>query len=403
MTTTYNDDYLKHIIRLQNEFIKNRFLKVFSQKKKLFVKLYQLSHIDINNDNVIEKFDELGKFLKRKDVIKSANNFVNKYNRFANRGVNDKKLTGRKLLSIYMIYGFPEFILEQSRDVLNNAKSGYEYEIYDICKNIVKMILKFYMNEKNWTDSKMLVFSLYMQLYTVFFDVFLNLDKIKQTNFLVNAWCDRMATVDEVEKSDKYTEDQKESSIKILKEGMENIEKNILKLDKNFNLKNLNSYHNVSTSVKKNMEKGYFDMLKEDIQNNKFDFLVSTIKDIKEQIIILQTNSPKSKKEFEENFDVDFIEQMIRRGVFDFEQFMKNVEYLLSLLVKLQAPMRNKNTKETWDSMTKRIYDGEFNNLAEVVPFVFQFIFKIIEEVKDDIIACQILANNGINIFDLNN
>ena len=85
---------------------------------------------------------------------------------------------------------------------------------------------------------------------------------------------------------------------------------------------------------------------------------------------------------------------------------MEYANYLIDRLIKLMAPIKRKDTIYTWATMVKQITNGEVGNgpdgdcqFYKIVPYVLQYVYKLITDVKDDIITCNTLLSLGINIF----
>ena len=96
------------------------------------------------------------------------------------------------------------------------------------------------------------------------------------------------------------------------------------------------------------MSKCYFDNLEKDIIDCKYIVLQNVLNEIKDNLIMLYK---QSKKELDEYFDIEFIIQKLNNNVFPFEDFISLIDYIIDMIILLQAPIRNKDTLEKWNTL----------------------------------------------------
>ena len=243
------------------------------------------------------------------------------------------------------------------------------------------------------------LFTMYIDKYCKYYNIFIELDRIKKTNELINLWCNTQETIIEVEKCKKYGESERESILKIVIKTQKKYEDKIKMFDKKFDMSKLKPYYDLKIRIKQNLEKIFFKKLEEDIRNEKYDHLEKILMEIHDQLLKLQP--PKMKKEFIEGFDIELIKQLIKNNAFKDTDFIEYANYLIDIITKLEAPIKVKITKETWKDMLIKITNGEIGGFDKVIPFVFKYIYKKIEEINDDIITFYIMTNLGINVFAL--
>ena len=341
-------------------------------------------------------YDKLISHISKKETIDSVNNIFKYYNTYT----SGKKVTGRKILTAYIITISPEHVLSIKKEELTAEKSGYKYQIYDVAKKLILCIND--ISTKKQTDM-IEDLTKCIDQYTEHFDIFIKLDEIKSVNELINQWCDTMATIEEVEKSEKYKNNafQKKKTIKVVTNTLKKIEKYIKMFDKNYDLSKLKKYYDLKEMVTKNMKKAFYNKLEEDIENEKYEHLEELLKEISNQILMLQTNSPRMQEDFKEKFDIDLIKQMIEHNAFGGEEFIVYTNYVVNCLIQLEAPIKVRASKEKWKEMQTKIVNGEIGGFGKVVPYVFRFIYDLITEIKDDIISCDVMTSLGLDIFQI--
>jgi len=310
------------------------------------------------------------------------------------------RYTGKKLLAAYIITLFPECALSIKKKDLSIEKHGYVYQVYDIAEKLIHKIND--ICDKVSTDVDDFIEC--VDKYTAYFNIFMSLDREKSISELVNHWCDTSTTMEEIEISEKYKNNtyQKNKVLEIVFTARKNIEKNIRGFDKNFDLTKLKSYYDMKKKVTNNVTKAFYDKLEEDIENNNFEHLGKLLAEIKDQIVMLQTNSPRHQENFKENFDVEFILQMIHHNAFGLEEFITHVGYIIDTLVQMSMPINEDPIKNKWKNMRDKIEKGEIGGFSKVVPYTFKFIYNQITEINGDIIRCGVMLNLGLNIFHIN-
>ena len=116
---------------------------------------------------------------------------------------------------------------------------------------------------------------------------------------------------------------------------------------------------------------------------------------------MLCSQSPRMKQEFKDTFDVELMEQMIKKSIFTPLDFIKYSEYVIDILLKLMAPIKIQETKEIWDTMKMNIMNGDIGEFDKVVPYVLKYVYQTISDIKDDILMCDTMSNLGLNPFNI--
>ncbi len=372
---------------------KQKFMKELKANKNVFEYMYNIYSYDDDDkrDASIEYiYDVLIKYIQDPDTIKKVRTALNYFNKY----VDGEKLYHRVLLSAYIITIVPEFVLNVRRSVIHKYNS-IEKEIFVLAEKVVTNIhIVCCGNPVNTFDED-------IKMYMSYFKIFIRLDKDKKINEFINHWCDTKEAITQIHASEKYSKEQKDDALNVVKKTLRKIEANIKRLDKNYDLSKLPSFYELKNKVEHNMKLAFFNKLEEELRNDKYDFLNKLLKEIHDQLVMLHTNSPRKQEIFEENFDIKFIKEMIGNKVFGPDEFISYSSYLVDTINSLQAQIKVNDTKKIWNEMLEKITSNEIGGFDKVVPYVFRFIYKEINTIKDDIIACNTMMNMGLNIFNL--
>ena len=101
-----------------------------------------------------------------------------------------------------------------------------------------------------------------------------------------------------------------------------------------------------------------------ELNKENYDFL-KILTEIQDNILKLRKNN-NFKVEFKENYDVNFIIQMIENKAFSPENLLSYSNYLVDIIVNLQAPIRNENTKNEWNKIIENFKDLNLRNSIKI-------------------------------------
>jgi hypothetical protein len=328
-----NNNLKKINIYIQQKILFKNFKNTLNKNNNVFTHMKKFSNS--NNDIM---FDEFTKYINNKNVIYKVNIILNKYYNwlyFDSNQIDFKliapRITSKQLLSCYLIYYFPQFIISYS----NNLTEDLQYLSYVLIQNI-----------ENINNIKIYKFVISMNQYINCFNEFINYDKQYKIKELIDKWIDLEKTIKLVENNDRY--EDKDDIIIHLKEEQVRTIKYIKIIDNNFDTNILSQIYNITINVENTMSKCYFDNLEKDIIDCKYIVLQNVLTEIKDNLIMLYK---QSKKELDEYFDIEFIIQKLNNKVFPIEDFISLVDYIIDIIVLLQAPIRNKDTLNKWNTL----------------------------------------------------
>lgn len=168
-----------------------------------------------------------------------------------------------------------------------------------------------------------------------------------------------------------------------LKKQLSSYEKNALMIDKNGinyikNYKTAKLKEENKDSVEKIMKQAFWDGFIEDIELRKFDRLEATLKEIRDKICNLVPNRKDYHNNFDENFDIPFIIQMVGDDVMNGETVGKYINYLLDTIKDLEAPVDNEETENIRNRIVEMFGNYE---TSEILAYLFQSVYDKIDNI----------------------
>ena len=317
-----------------------------------------------------DSFNEMMKIVTNEDVIQITNVLLKKL-------VNDDKTT-KKFLSCFMI------VKNRSLVVTNETK--LENDLIHT-SNIIIDILKQLHSSKNTIQMYLLSkrFNKIYCLYIQQFDLWKKQDELNIVNNLTLMYFDLEADKqkryenidDETNKAflDTITIEQQRLVEKIEliggKEGLEYLDSLKKEIDAYRN--NLNELY---SSIDKNMHNAYWNSIKMELIKNPPNFMViiNLLKELKDMFIKC---NPKLKEELDSNIDIDFIKEMLNRGVINDNYILNMSNYIIKTLKDLQSEEHDKEL-DSWASDMNEMFIKE-GNYSEYFPIFFRYIFESIE------------------------
>ena len=84
---------------------------------------------------------------------------------------------------------------------------------------------------------------------------------------------------------------------------------------------------------------------------------------------------------------------MIENKVFSPDNLISYSNYLVDLILKFEAPIRNNNTQEEWEEILNNISKSKLEDFNKNIIIILKFILKKIDEINNDIFNLYILDN----------
>ena len=327
--------------------------------------------IGIDKPNWINRtFDELSMLLVNKKVLKEVNDFIKIYNKYYSINI-----TSKKLLSIWLILAFPEFIIDINLEDINVNNQDYKTDLYVLTKELHYMLIN--LNNNYETMRK---FNKQMNIYNNALDVYLITNKKEKVSNYIKEWLDLEKSVQLINISEKYNNDEKTKSINIIEDSKKLIEKYINKFitvpdDFYTKLKDIVVQKiNLENTLKQTMD----NMLKEELDGGNYDNLTYILEQIKSFIL---TFTKISESDIQEQIDVPYIVQMIKHDVLtvkEINDFGSNL--LINICSAGSISLETEQIKE-WNKIIEEYKTDYKLIISKLLRLSIETISLIIEEI----------------------
>ncbi len=396
----------KLIHNIQSNILKYRFLK-FSKDQELHNVLYKFQNIiftmtemrrtigdELETRQIDGQYDRLIKEMMNKANVKTINKFINLFHRWRkifDQSTNDvsTEITGKKFLSMYIIYAFPEYIISKRYEDLekkytmsgNDIYESIENKLYNSAKRLAKY-MDYILNGKNINR---FTFYKLVQDYNNNFNEFMRIDKINKINELLKQFNDVELTISEINVSKKYNIYDKEIIIKTLRQSQEKTKKQFKLIDVNFDYSILDNYCKLYDIISKTYQQVYWDTMVLNLINLDYDMFNEILSEIKINLIKI---APTMKNQFDDVIDIDIIKSQLNDDTYTINDFLFLANFIVDRIIYLQASFRNKETHYKWNGL-KEIMDSNMkedsNYLSQCIANSLKFIYDQIEDIKNDI------------------
>ena len=335
----------------QKKILFKSFIRTLNKHNNIFQYVKQFDVVknpstDLSNEQISVLFNNLTKFINKKNIIYAINNILNKYYDWLYYGSGKKafdliapQIEAKQFLSCYVIYYFPQFILNNDVTDITTIDSV----LYDFASELIISIDALNIQHAESSTPKGSYFIKTLNKYINCFNEFMIIDRRIKLKELIDKWTDLEKTKTQVQKNDRY--EDKEDIVQLLEDQQDKTIKYIKIIDNTFNIEQLYEFYKLTELIETTMVRCYFDNLENDILESKYIILKNVLTEIKENLINLHK---KIETELNEYFDIDFIVQQLEHNVFSFENFIGLVDYCIKWIVFLQAPFRNDTTLHKW-------------------------------------------------------
>lgn len=338
------------------------------------------SNLQIIKDNLLNlntlsslDFDNLQKKIKNKDYITSINAFLSNLFKvyYNDKGINIS--TTRIFLSSYMM--------------MNHIKEVSSNDTYAIklSNNAIDMIMNLetlFNVDKKITLKDYNNFMNSFNRYIEFFQVWKERDSLLIVRPSINSYLNIEMTIKHLENSDeeKETEEKIKDLKRILKKLRTNIkiiagEKGLSFLEK----KQMPYFKDeeIFKDVEKVVRKAFWDVVKENFNEGKYDQMIILLNDIKTIILELV---PSKKQELDEVIDTELLTQMINTGLLNDQAINTYINYIIGHIESMQQPSEDTNTRIWKENIATMIQKEEKRSL--VLCYFFENAFNKLEKIK---------------------
>ena len=255
--------------------------------------------------------------------------------------------------------------------------------ILTICKSCIitdddtelikdKKIVNF---QKKKTDllTHIIKFHSYVQYYFHLYQEWKEKDRQSSIDSLIKNFWELEITIQEIIKSEKMDNQQKQDSIENIKKQQKNIEFFTERIGGPDSLKKLKQTlpvlfdESMTDNIKDTLQLVFWDNIKKDIITDKnYQKLKEVIKELKTILMIINTNQ-EFKEEINAYLDADFIINMINEKVYSLLDCQKINTYFFELTKKYDAVIYDTKNDENYTLITKQLIEiGEIFEKREI-------------------------------------
>lgn len=334
-------------------------MQVLTQLKRGLLNLESLSALE---------FNALQTKITNKDYIKSVNVFFTRLFKLYDNQYGVNLQTTRIYLSAYVMMNHLEVVTTKdtySMKLQNHALDAVMHLETLFTKN--KITLKDYNNFMNSFNR-----------YVKFFQVWRERDAMLLVRPMINSFV-------ELEKQKEHFEEKKEDdkasditrvmnklkhNIRIIggPKGLEFLEKREIPFYKD---------EEIFKSVEKTVRKAFWDVVKQNIDDNKFDQVVLLLDDIKTLMVEI---NPRLAAEMNDTINKELLTQIIENNGLTNESILLYVTYVIEHIEKMQSASEDENTKMWKENLTEMINKNE--KQSEILVYFFENTFSKLEKIK---------------------
>jgi len=375
--------------RIKQNFLLKKFKKSVTDNeilKDLYdISTQKYSFFMTETEQINERFDDISKYISRKNVIYEITQILNNYYRWNKINENNFfKLNAHQFLIAWLIYYCPTIILgeintDEKKYVFYNTKKIIDL-IYDIYNNKIINMIEFNKIFLSYTDSLI---------------VYLEKDKIDKINYYTAEWISLDKSYDSINSSNKYTYEQKDIILKNIDNDKKMIEKYINKMCKNFDYKRLKLIINMSNNISKKIIDNYKKIIEEDIISKKFDISKKILDDIKKFILMFNRKKEAIDK-INDTIDGDYFIQLITNNIIDMNDIKLFGDYIVQNICGIGSVTCETESMKEWNKL-KNKYDNQkdkYKLIADMLIFILDMIDIIRNELLDYEFLLQHIYSN---------
>jgi len=319
-------------------------------------------------------YGDIEKILRCKDTIKITNNLLNSLLNISNNN------NPRVFLSIFMFTSFPDMINFHPE---TSDTDSIEFNLLTFSKDLIGQLNKIAESD-NYFYSRVLI-ARFQYLYEVMSNLFFEFkkrDRLGLIEGLIVSYSEVeqfAETLDKTKELDETTLEHIEIEKKKIMRRLEQLDG--VKLFNEVREKKQRVIEKITSSVKENMEKAYWDSIKSKMEASPPDYTV--IIPLLKQIIIYIDSALEYNKKYVsdviETIDLDFLNQKIENGdvcKFDIHDI---IEYILDTFIELEPRVRLDDNKKYKEDKLRKLMSLQESELPKFLILFFKEMFKRFE------------------------
>ena len=320
------------------------------------------------------RYGDIEKVLRNKDTIKITNNLLNSLLNISNNN------NPRVFLSIFMFTSFPDMINFHPE---TSDTDSIEFNLLTFSKDLISQLNKIAESD-NYFYTRVLI-TRFQYLYEVMSNLFFEFkkrDRLGLIEGLIVSYSEVeqfAETLDKNKELDETTLEHIEIEKKKIMRRLEQLDG--VKLFNEVREKKQRVIERITSSVKENMEKAYWDSIKSKMEASPPDYTV--IIPLLKQIIIYIDSALEYNKKYVsdviETIDLDFLNQKIENADVSKFDIHDIIEYILDTFIELEPRVRLDNNKKYKEDKLGKLMSMQESELPKFLIYFFKEMFKRFE------------------------
>ncbi len=360
-------------------FLERKSIKKIQRQFRSFLlnkKLNEFRELNVDNKANELNFDKFTRFIRIKEVILKTRGISEYLSTFMDK-IN---LNGQKILISYLLKYFPDEILgKEKRHFTDEIVLDWSSRIIDILNS--KEIF-------NYEDVKYL--HVFLQNYSIVISQWLQGDKNRTIESIIISYKNRGDHIEKIKNDNSIENSQKLLMLKELNSQQKDLLESISMIDNNFDInylkenynyiyKNLESgYKNLLDGLGNNMQKAFFDMLVQDLKDNKIE---NILKNFQEIGVRLTKICPRNRRE---SFNSKFKEDDLINILVSFDwnpDLVKFLGFLIDSVVIFGIAADDEENQKWRKYMSTLMTDNYEQNLPLIIIQINQKIDKLYQDI----------------------
>ena len=320
------------------------------------------------------RYGDIEKVLRNKETINITNNLLNSLLNISNNN------NPRVFLSIFMFTSFPDMINFHPE---TSDTDSIEFNLLTFSKDLIRQLNKIAESD-NYFYSRVLI-ARFQYLYEVMSNLFFEFkkrDRLGLIEGLIVSYSEVeqfAETLDKSKELDETTLEHIEIEKKKIMRRLEQLDG--VKLFNEVREKKQRVIERITSSVKENMEKAYWDSIKSKMEASPPDYTV--IIPLLKQIIIYIDSALEYNKKYVsdviETIDLDFLNQKIENADVSKFDIHDIIEYILDTFIELEPRVRLDNNKKYKEDKLGKLMSIQESELPKFLIYFFKEMFKRFE------------------------
>ena len=375
------------IDRIKQNFLLKKFINSISESQIIKdlndICTHMPSLFTSETEQINEKFDNISTYISKKSVINEITNILCRYYRWNKLDENMFiRIDARKLLSAWLIYYCPTIILGQ---IDSNEKKF----IFVYSEKIINLLQK--INNKEKID--MVQFNKIFLGYSNSFMLYLEKDKIDKINYYTAEWISLDKSYELINKSNKYTLEQKDIILKNINNDKKMIEEYINKIFKNFDYDRLKLIINLSNNISKKIINNYKNIIYDDINNNKFEISSKILDDIKKFILMFNRKEEEINR-INDTIDGEYFIGLIKNNVLDIDDVKLFGDCIVKYVCAIGSVTCEIENLKKWNDLKNIYVSKSKQDLIKLIADILIFVLEIIDIIRNELLDYEFLLQH---------